>query len=58
VATLRSGEMFGEAALVSDHPRNASVHAVTALDAVVVNREAFHELLGNLPGLREASSKP
>ena len=52
IATLRGGEMFGEAALVSDHPRNASVHAVTALDAVAVNREAFHELFGNLPGLR------
>lgn len=52
VAALRTGEMFGEAALVSDYPRNASVRAVTALDVVVVNREAFHELLGNLPGLR------
>jgi NADH dehydrogenase len=53
LATLRSGEMFGEAALVCDHPRSASVYAVTALDAVAVNREAFHELLGNLPGLRD-----
>ena len=54
VAALRNGEMFGEAALVSDHPRGASVHAVTALDVIVVNREAFDELLGNLPGLRES----
>ena len=52
VATLHSGDVFGEAALVSNQPRNASVTAVTALDVVVVNRAAFHELLGNLPGLR------
>ena len=51
LATLRHGEMFGEAALVSHHPRNATVRAQTALDLVVVNREAFSELLGNLPGL-------
>ena len=53
LATLRSGEMFGEAALVSDLPRNASIRAITALDTVVVGRAAFQELLGHLPGLRE-----
>jgi len=51
VGTLRRGDVFGEAALVSNLPRNASVLAATALDVVVVSREAFHELLGNLPGL-------
>jgi NADH dehydrogenase len=51
LARLRQGEMFGEAALVSRHPRNATVRAETALDLVVVNREAFEELLGHLPGL-------
>ena len=51
VVKLGSGDVFGEAALVSNLPRNASVRAVTALDVVVVSREAFHELLGNLPGL-------
>jgi NADH dehydrogenase len=53
LATLRSGEMFGEAALVSDLPRNASIRAITALDTVVVGRAAFQELLGHLPGLRD-----
>jgi len=48
---LQRGDIFGEAALVSKLPRNASVRAVTAMDVVVVNREAFQELLGNLPGL-------
>jgi CRP-like cAMP-binding protein len=51
IARLGRGELFGETALVHNDPRNATVSAVTALDVVVVDREAFHELLGNLPGL-------
>jgi len=53
VATLTKGDMFGEAALIGNHPRNATVQAQTALDLVAVNRESFHELLGNLPGLSD-----
>ncbi len=53
VATLRAGEMFGEAALVTNHPRLASVQAQTALDAVAVNRAAFTELVGHLPGFNQ-----
>jgi NADH dehydrogenase len=51
MATLQRGEMFGETALVCQHARGATVRAQSALDLVVVNRAAFHELLGNLPGL-------
>jgi NADH dehydrogenase len=51
IARLGRGELFGETALVHNDPRNATVSAVSALDVVVVDREAFHELLGNLPGL-------
>ena len=53
LATLKRGEIFGEAALISNQPRNASVRAATALDAVAVSREAFTELLGHLPGVHE-----
>ena len=53
LATLGRGEVFGETALICNHGRNASVRAKTALDVVVVNREAFHELLGNLPGMND-----
>jgi NADH dehydrogenase len=53
LATLGIGEVFGETALVCNHGRNASVRAQTPLDVVVVNREAFHELLGNLPGMSD-----
>ncbi len=52
VATLKRGEMFGEAALLADQSRNASIRAATTLDVVAVKREAFHELLGALPGMR------
>jgi NADH dehydrogenase len=53
IATVGAGEMFGETALVCNQPRGATVRSVTALDLVVVNREAFQELLGNLPGLKK-----
>jgi NADH:ubiquinone reductase (H+-translocating) len=51
VATLRTGDVFGEAALIAHKPRNATVRAATALDAVVVSGPAFQELLGHLPGM-------
>ena len=51
VATLRNGDVFGEAALISHHPRNATVRASTALGLVSVSRKAFRELVSRLPGL-------
>jgi NADH dehydrogenase len=53
LTTLRDGDVFGEAALISDLPRNATIRAATAVDVVAVSREAFRELLGHLPGLSE-----
>jgi NADH:ubiquinone reductase (H+-translocating) len=53
LAILNQGEMFGEAALACNQPRNATIIARTSLELVVVNRVAFHELLGCLPGLRD-----
>jgi len=54
LATLRAGEVFGEAALLTRQPRNATLRAASALDVVVVSRDAFQELLGYLPGVRQA----
>lgn len=54
VATLREGEAFGEAALLSSRPRNATVVARSPLDVVSVTRPAFGELLERLPGLGES----
>ncbi len=52
LATLGMGECFGEAALISQQSRNASIRALIALDVVAVSRHAFEELLGHLPGVR------
>ncbi len=52
LATLRSGDVFGEAALISNQPRNATITAMTALDVVAVSRQAFQELVAHLPGLK------
>jgi NADH dehydrogenase len=54
LATLRDGEVFGEAALLTKQPRNATLRAASTLDAIVVSSDAFHELLGHLPGVRQA----
>jgi NADH dehydrogenase len=51
LAKLHSGDVFGEAALISNQPRNATIRATAPLDTVAVSREAFQELLMHLPGL-------
>jgi NADH:quinone reductase (non-electrogenic) len=53
LAKLGCGDVFGEAALISNQPRNATIRATTSLDTVAVSREAFQELLMHLPGLNE-----
>ena len=53
VAALGCGDVFGEAALISNQPRNATIRATTPLDTVAVSRQAFQQLLMHLPGLNE-----
>jgi NADH:ubiquinone reductase (H+-translocating) len=53
LAKLGCGDVFGEAALISNQPRNATIRAITPLDTVVVSREAFQQLLMHLPGLSD-----
>ena len=57
LTTLRDGDVFGEAALISDLPRNATIRAATSVDAIAVSRDAFQEMLGHLPGLSETMEK-
>ena len=54
VATLRPGRYFGEAGLLSDTPRNATVtvSAEGPATVLVADRAAFHELLRETGGLR------
>lgn len=54
VATVGARGVFGETALLSSRPRNASVVARTPLDVVTVRRDAFRELVERLPGVADA----
>lgn len=44
VATLTSGDYFGEAALLRDEPRTATITAATNLSTLKLTREKFREL--------------
>jgi CRP/FNR family cyclic AMP-dependent transcriptional regulator len=41
LATLSRGDMFGELSLIDDQPRSATAKAVSNVELVVLNREAF-----------------
>jgi pSer/pThr/pTyr-binding forkhead associated (FHA) protein len=45
VATLSSGQVFGEMGLIEDRPRSATVRAFSDLKARIINREQFNKLL-------------
>lgn len=53
IATLGPGQWFGEVALLTGQPRNASVVASTPLRALVIARHRFTQLLEHAPGIRE-----
>lgn len=52
VATLRSGDYFGETGLIHHAPRNATVTATGSSDLVVVScdRDLFHQLIHEADG--------
>jgi CRP-like cAMP-binding protein len=47
------GESFGEAALLNDAPRNATVRALTAVDVLSVSRGDFKKLVASYGAVRE-----
>ncbi len=49
VATLSSGSHFGEMALLTDRPRSASVVAKSAVNLLILEKQAFHQLLAAEP---------
>jgi CRP/FNR family transcriptional regulator, cyclic AMP receptor protein len=51
VATLSSGDVVGELAVLSGHPRNATVTAETELRVLVLTHAGLDQLLDDIPGL-------
>jgi CRP-like cAMP-binding protein len=51
VATLGSGDYFGELALLSREPRDASVTADTDMKLLILGQREFTGLLDSIPGL-------
>ncbi len=51
VATLTAGDVVGELAVISGHPRNATVVAETELAVLVLTHAGLDQLLDDIPGL-------
>ncbi len=54
IARLRDGEYFGEMALLSDAPRNATVRAATKVVALTIDRDDFQTLFASVPAFKES----
>lgn len=54
IARLGLGEYFGEMALLSGSPRNATVRAATPVELAVLGKQNFIELLRAMPETEEA----
>ncbi len=51
VATLSAGNSFGELALLTRMPRNATVEAATEMTVLVLGQREFSGLLDEVPGM-------
>jgi CRP/FNR family cyclic AMP-dependent transcriptional regulator len=51
VATVTAGDVVGELAVLSGHPRNATVTAQTELRVLVLTYRGLNQLLDDIPGL-------
>jgi CRP-like cAMP-binding protein len=54
VATLATGDYFGELALLDPAPRDATVTASKPSNLLVLSRDTFKKALDELPALRDA----
>jgi len=54
LTTLRSGDVFGELALLDGAPRSASATALSATETVVLPRDRFRELIATEAPVRDA----
>jgi CRP/FNR family transcriptional regulator, cyclic AMP receptor protein len=53
LATLRPGEFFGSLALLDGSPRSASATAADPVEAVILPRERFRQLVNDEPAIRD-----
>lgn len=53
VATLHAGQVFGEIALLTDEPRNATVRALEDVDAYVLGKKDFRQALDFSAGFKD-----
>jgi CRP-like cAMP-binding protein len=51
IQTLGPGDFFGEIALLTDRPRNATVTATSPVDALVITKWSFRQLLAGNPSI-------
>ena len=49
IDTAGPGDFFGEMALLTDQPRNATVTTTSTVDALVVTARSFRDLVGDNP---------
>ncbi len=54
LATLRSGDVFGELALLDGAPRSATATSIEPTETLVLPREQFRELIAREPAVRDA----
>lgn len=52
IDTMSSGQFFGEAALLTGAPRNATVTATAPSTLLVLTDRAFHQVAEHLPGVQ------
>ncbi len=57
IARLGEGEYFGEMALLSKAPRNATCRAATKLVTLSIDREDFNSLFSSVPAFKESVDK-
>jgi len=54
LATLRSGDVFGELALLDGAPRSATATAIEPTETLVLPRAQFRDLIATEPAVRDA----
>jgi hypothetical protein len=54
LASLHSGQYFGEMALIADAPRNATVRAITPVELAVLGKRNFIDMMKLLPVTEES----